>query len=121
MSSEDSQIRNNKSILREKINNLSHRDRIIMLNDAISKMGSTTKFFGYDKGDKPNPHVERAAQEMLDNWMEVRFEVLNEAYAGMMKNKQDDDDYSSQDSYEIGDQWVNGKLMIGEVDTDDEE
>jgi len=118
MNSEDSQIRNNKLILREKINNLSHRDRIIMLNDAMSKIGSTAMFFVYDK---PNPHVERAAQEMLDNWMEVRFEVLNEAYAGMMKNKQEDEDDSSQESYEIGDQWVDGKLVIGEVDTDDEE
>jgi len=118
MSSEDSQTRNNKSILREKINNLSHRDRIIMLNDVLSKIGATTKLFVYDK---PNPHVERAAQEMLDNWMEVQFEVLNEAYVGIMENKQEDDDDSSQESYEIGDQWVNGKLMIGEVNTDDEE
>jgi len=38
-----------------------------------------------------------------------------------MENKQEDDDDSLQESYEIGDQWVNGKLLIGEVNADDEE
>ena len=149
-----------KSILRKKIDAMSHKERISMMNKILTNVGAKTMFVH----EKVSQHVEKAAQELLDDWMETDFEVLKEEHREFMEEKSQkveeiaknttwkkvkgsyhtenedskplkvtksnlqqnyydslsDDDDSSQKSFEIGDQWVNGQRIEGEVDTDDE-
>ena len=53
---------------------MTHKDRIMMVNKILKSVGAKTLFVS----EKPNPHVEKVAQEMLDNWVEKDYEVLNE-------------------------------------------
>ena len=138
--------------LRKKINEKTHKDRILMVNKILSSVGAKTLFVY----EKPNPHVEKVAQEILDNWVEKDYEVLNEEYrvfmdensknqawnevAGQKKVDKEkpqpstqnvnqgetyydsvwNNDDSSQLSFEITDQRVNGIRITGEVNSDGE-
>ena len=53
---------------------MTHKDRIMMVNKILKSVCAKTLFVY----EKPNPHVEKVAQEMLDNWVEKDYEVLNE-------------------------------------------
>ena len=52
---------------------MTHKNRILMVNKILSSVGAKTLFVD----EKPNPHVEKVAKEMLDNWVEKDYEILN--------------------------------------------
>ena len=84
-----------KIALRKKINEMSHKDRIMMVNKILSSVGAKTLFVY----DKPNPHVEKVAQEMLDNWVEKDYEVLKEEYRVFMKENVTDQTWNKVDGH----------------------
>lgn len=70
-----------KTDLLKKINEMAHKDRILMVNKILSSVRSSTTLFVFEQ---PNPHVEKAAQEMLDIWIEKDYELVNEEYKVFM-------------------------------------
>ena len=72
-----------KSILRKKIDAMSHKERISMMNKILTNVGAKTMFVH----EKVSQHVEKAAQELLDDWMETDFEVLKEEHREFMEEK----------------------------------
>ena len=150
-----------KALLRININKMTYQDRISIVNEILSKVGEM-RLFVYEK---PNPHVAKAAQDLIDNWLESNFKNLQDEYKSFMKEKNlqekqkdawketakkpvnvddgmeqvlqgfqkhaiqsnyhdtfsDDDDFSSESTWEITEYYINGVRFTGEVNSDDED
>lgn len=116
--------------LRKEINDMSHKDRIMMVNKILSSVGADTLFV-YDKF---NPHVEKIAQQMLDDWVERDYEVLNEEYRVFTKenaseqtwkkvdeDKKQSDDAKQKSSGQLQSQGNNYYDSLSDDDEDDDE
>jgi len=66
-----------KQNLLEEIRNLSHRDRVLLTNLILSSVGAM-QLFVPERDDKINPHVEKAATEHLEEWVESNHKLLKE-------------------------------------------
>ena len=70
-----------KNSLRKDINKMTHKDRILMVNKILNNVGTKTLFVY----EEPNYHVEKAAQELLGDWIENDYEILKEEYETYIK------------------------------------
>ncbi|MGB0404704.1 MAG: hypothetical protein ACPGDB_00750 [Fusobacterium sp.] len=73
----EDQTNNKISILRNKINSMSHHDRVCLVNDILRREGSFSTLFVYKE---VNEEVEEAAQKTLDQWMKLKFQVVEDAF-----------------------------------------
>ena len=67
--------------LRKDINKMTHKDRILMVNKILENVGTKTLFVY----EEPNYYVEKAAQELLEDWIENDYKILKEEYEVYIK------------------------------------
>ena len=75
-----------KKILAKKINEMSHKDRIIMTNNILSNVGTKTIFVPENE-NKVNSHIDKIASELLNDWIKMDFEILEQEYYSFIKEK----------------------------------